>query len=265
MKKIVIMLMSLLPMMLFSQVENNVENNIIDSDFDDMMKVLEAEMTFLEEDAFVLRFADAETDEPVKDAIIDIQGIGSYITDGQGLIKFPKQKDGKYNFSFKKDGYIPSDFTFEVIAQMIYFNRFSVSKMMELGHIRIVLDWGSSPNDLDIHLEKVGKYHISYHHKRVADDGSAKLDRDDIDGQGPETITITDVDDNASYTCYVHDYTNRSNTSSNKLSKSKGRITVYNNNQVAFIINVPTNVDGTRWNVFNLDKGVFSQTNNVAN
>lgn len=260
MKKIVLILMLLLPVMLFSQVEDDFED-----DFNNMMQVLDDEMTFLEEGAFVLRFADAETDEAVKGAAINIEGIGSYTTDGQGLIKFPKQKDGKYNFSFKKDGYIPSDFTFEIIAEMIYFNRFSVSKVMDLGQIRIVLDWDSSPKDLDLHLEKVGEYHIAYHHKRVADDCSAKLDRDDVDGKGPETITITDVDDNASYTCYVHDYSNRNNPRSNRLSKSKGRITVYHNNQVEFILNIPSNVEGTRWNVFQLDKSVFSKQNNIAN
>lgn len=260
MKKIVLMLMLTLPVMLFSQVEVSIED-----DFNNMFQVLEDEMTLLEENAFVLRFADAETDEPVKDAVIEIQGIGSYTTDIQGLIKFPKQKDGKYNFSFKKDGYIPSDFTFEIAAQMIYFNRFSVSKLMELGHVRIVLDWGTSPNDLDIHLEKTGEYHIAYHHMRVSNDKTARLDRDDMDGQGPETITITDVDDRASYVCYVHDYTNRNNPSSMKLSKSKGRITVYHNNRVEFILDVPTHVEGTRWNVFKLDNSIFTKQNNVAN
>ena len=260
MKKLLLFLIVSLPFLSFSQVGRD-----IDSDFDNMFQILEDEMAVLEESVFTLRFADAETDEAVKDATIAINNIGTYTTDAEGLVRFPLQADGKYRFSFKKDGYIPADMTFEVVAGMIYFNRFSVSKIMELGQIRIVLDWGNSPNDLDLHLEKVGQYHIAYHHKRVADDSSARLDRDDVDGNGPETITITDVDDNASYKCYVHDFTNRNIPDSEKLSKSKARISVYNDNQLEFVLDIPVDVAGTRWEAFQLDKSVFNKSNRIAN
>ncbi len=261
MKRMLLLLIISLPVMLFSQVEGN-----IDDDFNNMLQVLEDETSIQEEGLFTLRFADAENDEPVKDATIDINNIGTYTTDAEGLVKLPLQKDGEYQFSFKKDGYIPADLTFEVAAGMIYFNRFSVSKLMDLGQIRIVLDWGNSPSDLDLHLEKTGQYHISYHHKIVADDGSAQLDRDDTNGKGPETITITDVDDKATYNCYVHDYSNRNNPKSKKLSKSKARITVYNDNQLEFVIEVPTDKEeGTRWDAFQLKKSVFKQSNRIAN
>ena len=260
MKRLLLLLIVSLPIFLFSQVDRS-----IDDDFENMFQVLEDEMAIQEEGAFSLRFADAETDEAVQNATITINNVGTYTTDAEGLVRFPVQDDGKYQFSFKKDGYIPVDMTFEVVAGMIYFNRFSVSKIMELGHVRIVLDWGNNPNDLDLHLEKVGQYHIAYHHKRVADDRSARLDRDDVDGNGPETITITDVDDNATYNCYVHDFTNRNNTSSKKLSKSKARISVYNNNQLEFVLDIPTDTEGTRWDVFQLDKSIFNKLNRIAN
>lgn len=260
MKKFLLLLVLSLPITLFSQVEDD-----FDADFENMMQVLDDEITFQEEGLFSLRFSDAENDDPVKDATITINGVGTYTTDAQGLVRFPKQKDGKYNFTFKKDGYIAADFTFEIVAEMIYFNRFSVSKLMDLGQIRIVLDWSSSPKDLDIHLEKAGEYHIAYHHMRVSNDRTARLDRDDMDGQGPETITITDVDENASYNCYVHDYSNRNNTSSKKLSKSKGRISVYHNNRLEFTLDVPTEKEGTRWDTFQLNNGMFSKLNTIAN
>ncbi len=68
---------------------------------------------------------------------------------------------------------------------------------MKVGSIRIILDWDKSPNDLDAHLVKDGDYHISYRNKRVADDGAAQLDRDDMNGYGPETITINNVESNS--------------------------------------------------------------------
>lgn len=260
MKKLLLFLIVSLPFLSFSQVERD-----IDSDFENMFQIFEDEMAILEEGVFSLRFADAETDEAVKNATIAINKIGTYTTDAEGLVKFPLQADGKYHFSFKKEGYIPADMTFEVVAGMIYFNRFSVSKIMELGHVRIVLDWSESPRDLDLHLEKVGQYHIAYHHTRVAADGSAKLDRDDTDGNGPETITITDVDDNASYNCYVHDFTNRNIPNSENLSKSKARISVYHNNQLEFVLDIPAEREGTRWDAFNLNNSVFNKLNRIAN
>ena len=260
MKKLFFLLILSLPVLLFSQVDRN-----IDDDFNSMFQIFEDEMAILEEGVFTLRFADAETDEAVKDATINIKNIGIFTTDTDGLVKFPLQNDGKYHFSFSKKGYIPADMTFEVVAGMIYFNRFSVSKAMELGQIRIVLDWDESPRDLDIHLEKVGQYHIAYHHKRVADDGSAKLDRDDLDGYGPETITITDVDDDATYNCFVHNFTNRNYPSSKNLSKSKARISVYHNNQLEFVLDIPTEVEGTRWDAFQLDNSIFNKLNRIAN
>lgn len=261
MRRMLLLLIIILPLISFSQVEGS-----IDSDFNNMLQVLEDEMTVMNDNEFTLRFADAENDQPVNNATIKIADLGTFTTNVEGLVRFPVQADGKYYFSFSKEGYIPADFTFEVVAGMIYFNNFSVSQIMDMGQIRIVLNWSNSPKDLDLHLEKVGNYHISYHHKRVADDGSAKLDRDDTDGKGPETITITDVDENATYNCYIHDFSNRNNPNSKKLSKSKARITVYNNNQLEFILDVPTNKEeGTRWDAFQLEKGVFKKLNRIAN
>lgn len=261
MRKILLFLIISFPLILFSQVERN-----IDDDFNNMFQVFEDEMAIMEEGVFTLRFADAENDLAVNDATIDIKGIGTYTTNSEGLIKFPVQTDGKYYFNFKKNGYITADFAFEVVAGMIYFNRFSVSKMMDMGQIRIVLDWDNTPRDLDIHLEKVGQYHISYQHMRVSNDRTARLDRDDMDGEGPETITITDVDDNATYNCYVHDYSNRNNPESKKLSKSKARISVYNDNRLEFVLDIPTDKEeGIRWDAFQLEKSVFNKLNRIAN
>lgn len=261
MKKLFLFLIISLPFISFSQVEDN-----FDEEFNNMFQVLEDEMAIMDEGVFTLRFADAENNQAVSNATINIKDIGTYTTDSEGLVRFPIQTDGKYHFNFKKSGYITADFTFEVVAGMIYYNRFSVSKLMDMGQIRIVLDWDNTPRDLDLHLEKVGKYHISYQHMRVSSDRTARLDRDDMDGEGPETITITDVDDNATYNCYVHDYTNRNNPDSKKLSKSKAKITVYHNNQLEFVLDVPTNKEeGTRWDAFQIKNTEFDKLNRIAN
>ena len=63
------------------------------------------------------------------------------------------------------------------------------------GETRLVLNWGSQPGDLDSHLltpEIEGQnYHISYSNRGSANSAPyATLDTDDVNGYGPETITI---------------------------------------------------------------------------
>lgn len=249
-----------MPMLGFAQIETPIDDdfNIMIDKLDDVMNEMDG--------LFTLRFADAENDNPVVGASIDIKNIGKFSTNEDGFVRFPLQDDGKYYLKFEKEGYITANLTFEVIAGTIFFNRFSVSKVLDMGQVRIVLDWSSTPRDLDLHLEKVGNYHIAYNHMRVADDGTARLDRDDLDGNGPETITITDVDERATYNCYVKDFTNRSNSNSNDLSKSRARVTVYNNNILVKTYMVPANNEkGTRWDIFQLKQGNFIDINSLAN
>ena len=115
MKRMLLLLIVTLPVMLFSQVEGN-----IDDEFNNMFQVLEDEIAVQEDGMFSLRFADAEDDKPVHNATISIDNIGTYETNAEGLVRFPLQEDGKYQFSFKKEGYIPADMTFEVVAGMVY-------------------------------------------------------------------------------------------------------------------------------------------------
>lgn len=55
------------------------------------MDVLEDEMS-AKKGMFTLRFADTENDSPVNNAMIDIANIGSYTTDGRGMVVFPPKK-----------------------------------------------------------------------------------------------------------------------------------------------------------------------------
>ncbi len=161
-------------------------------------------------------FIDAETGIPIKDANITVDNVGTFKTDKDGLIYFETPRDGDYSFSFQKSGYASLDDTFEVVFGSIFFNRYSIPKILELENVKLVLDWGDRPYDLDLHLVKRGSngYHISYRSKRRLDDGTVWLDRDDMDGYGPETITITENDNAANYLVYVHNYSDGNNPNS---------------------------------------------------
>lgn len=220
-----------------------------------MQDVLEDTETETVDGKLTLRFFDANTGDPVSDAKITIEGVGNFTSDLSGKVLFDKQKDGKYTFQFIKKGYVSANYEFEIITETLFFNRYSVCPITELGALRIVLDWDKSPADLDLHLVKEGSYHISYHNSITTSDGSAQLDRDDQNGYGPETITINRTDNNAIYTCYVFDFTNRTKNHSFNLSRSKAVVRVYNNNVLTDTFYIPRDVAGNKWSVFQIRLG----------
>jgi adhesin/invasin len=96
-------------------------------------------------------------------------------------------------------GRFRSDLKFEVMAGSIFQKRFSISPALDIRFLRVVLDWGAEPLDLDAHFVKDGAYHISYRNMKSLADESAALDRDARNGYGPETITVKEISKNASY------------------------------------------------------------------
>jgi hypothetical protein len=210
----------------------------------------------METDTLTLRFFNALDGNPIRDALVTMKGIGSYTSDHEGKTTFPIPEDGYYEVDFSKDGFITSTFKIEIMAGTLFFNRFSVSPRIPIGTLRVVLDWGENPGDLDAHLQKKDGYHISYRRMKVSRDGIAQLDRDDTTGFGPETITAKRIDESAIYSYFVHDYTNRKDESSNDLSHSKATIKVYGgDNRLLNVFQVPRSRSGTYWHVFRIEKG----------
>jgi hypothetical protein len=130
------------------------------------------------------------------------------------------------------------------------------------GGFRIVLNWGEFPSDLDLHLES-GGYHISYRNMRVSADGGVKLDRDDVDSYGPETVTIGRYDPQAEYIVYVMDYTNRNRGSSAEMGRSGALVQVYSSDRLLQTFRVPGGT-GVRWNIFRIVRGEIIPVNALS-
>lgn len=218
-----------------------------------------------EQGLLTLRFFNAENGEPVPDATVTIQDFQTFTTDMEGKIRFEKKPDGVYPFSFEKEGFISENNKFEIIAETIFRNRFTVSPVISMGAIRIVLDWDKKPDDLDAHFVKEGDYHISYREKLSSADGKAVLDRDDRDGFGPETITIKDIDEKAEYTFFVKDYTNQNSKNSKALSKSNAMVKVYGEGKLLNIWQLSEKQKGNAWMVFAIQNGKLVPTDEVKN
>lgn len=229
---------------------------------DKMKDILNDEM---DTENYTLRFFNALNGEPVKDATVKIDNIGTYTTDHEGKVKFPrKMEEGLLAVHFSADGYIQTDVSIEVIAGSIFNNRISVSPEMAMEYFRVILDWGRNPDDLDAHFEKEGEYHISYRNMTSTDDGVAQLDRDDTDKFGPETITVKEIDADSGYTFWVKDFTNKDDDNSRRLSRSGATVKVYGNGRLLENITINRGERGNKWHVFVIRDGQIELTNYVT-
>ena len=129
---------------------------------------------------------------------------------------------------------------------------YAVSPVMaNLDGMRIVLNWGATPADLDSHIVYPGN-HIYFSHMQGAD---AQLDVDDTTSYGPETITLQRKHDGEKYVYAVHDYTNGGNSTSSMLSNSGAKVFVYVGQTLIKTYYVPTNKVGNLWTIFAVTEG----------
>lgn len=161
---------------------------------------------------------------------------------------------GMYTVTASKDGYITSSFNIVVKSdEDVDGQNGTISPVLKDKEYRIVLRWGSSPSDLDSHYNAIAEDdHIYYSHKSGT---TANLDVDDTSSYGPETITVTDFDKLSDGFVYsVHDYSNRSSSSSERLSQSDAYVTIYYGKYAPVVFHVPGGCTGTVWNVFKVNK-----------
>ena len=160
------------------------------------------------EGTLTLSFRNAVNCKPVAGAKIVI-GSQETLTDAQGLVRFPAptgMDDVAVPIEASATGYQKGKgylvFAFNAPLQ----NRFLMSPALTADRARFVLSWSDAPRDLDLHL--VGpNFHISYQDTRNVPN-EARLDRDAMDGHGPETISANRIRSDARYEVWVHNYSN---------------------------------------------------------
>lgn len=146
----------------------------------------------------------------------------------------------------KKDGY--STLVAKCPCQGL---TYAISPVMKnLDGMRVVLSWGKYPADLDSHLW-YSDQHIFYQNKKGR---NANLDVDDVDGYGPETITVEEKKYGTEYVYAVHDFTNRNNRGSYELSNSGAKVFVYIGQSLIKTYYVPPHLKGNLWTVFRVTK-----------
>lgn len=212
-----------------------------------------------------LQFVDALTGKPLPEASVTLRD-RTEITDGNGMVTFPfphmPGPEGTESARVEKPGYATSEVSVHVMVDTVFLHRYSISPVLPPGRYRITLDWGKEPRDLDAHLVKRGRYHISYRDMRKFED-QAWLDRDDLDGEGPETITIRALDPGAEYLFFVHDFTNRDRSGFKAFDRSRARVQVFADSGLIRTFEVPRGA-GRHWKVFGIRGGLIEPMSTVV-
>lgn len=172
---------------------------------------------------------------------------------------------GNYTLYAEKEGYISSVVNIVVNPGTMDSQNGSISPIIDGDDFRIVLTWGSSPEDLDSHLNGAyssgSRFEVYYSDKSKSENGITlcNLDVDDTDGYGPETTTLHVVS-TETYYYYVYQY-----SGSGSLLASEAQVKVYQGEKLLATYNVPTDQGrGRYWNVFAIINGKIVTKNTIT-
>ena len=193
---------------------------------------------------------------PIANVLVTISG-QTVTTDTDGNYTILNVGPGDHDVAGASDGFCPFSAPFTIpdgYEDESFTYNFSMSPMLEGEQIRMVLNWGATPNDLDSHL-LTPEIEGNTHHIFYSNTGSytavpyAKLDTDDTNGYGPETITIDQLFA-GTYTYYIKNFSG----GSSGLKNSNAVIQIYSGEScTSNIIEVPTDTNGLFWHVCNID------------
>jgi len=205
---------------------------------------------------------DAVTGNVIKNVTVNLKDAES----GAVVDTTKTRADGKYVFLVERGAYSvefesPEYITEKNSVRMVTHEFPSrvdaaLSPLLLKKEYRVVVSWQDDPRDLDAHLtgpipQSNETFHVSYRNMRTALNRHF-LDRDDLDGFGPETITIKQLDPGL-YSFFVHDYTNKSNALSARLSYSGVTVKLYREADLIGEWKPQEGQLGLTWNVFSID------------
>ena len=177
--------------------------------------------------------------------------------DGRATVNSSSTNGADYLLIIKKSGY--STLVAKCPCDGMTYALSPVLK--DLNSMRIVLNWGQSPLDLDSHLSYRNQ-HVYWDNKQGQD---ANLDVDDTDAYGPETVTIDKRLDGQYYVYSVHDYSDRAQPNTTNLSNSQAKVMVYAGESLIRSYYIPTGLTGNLWTVFRISpEGEIQDINRIS-
>jgi hypothetical protein len=213
---------------------------------------------------------DATTGQAVANAKLDFRegrrvvGLidATAMTDRKGVYSLPLE-DGEYRVTISKSGYTTETFELHVSGGTPDSAQFTISATLGVGEIRIVLEWGARPPDLDSYLtgrlDDGTVVSTSFSHRQSLNRNNelvADLDVDDRNGFGPETTTIYQTA--GTFEFRVEDFGRTGG-----LSTSGAQVKVYLGNGAPVVIDVPAGLRND-WLVCRIDHGVVTVVNTAS-
>ncbi len=201
-----------------------------------------------------VQIVSAEDGNPVSSATLTLENKWNLITDDLGRAYIPEQiANGYYHMVISKNGFMTtkSYLMLSLDREVVSSKQIAIPEEKDEPGIKIVLEWGSFPEDLDAHILS-SKEH-AYFGSEESD--SLYLDVESRHGFGPEAVSILNVDEKETYRFFVYDYSNESNPESMELSYSYAHVTVYINNEYKGTYNITRGRPGFVWHVLNIVNG----------
>ena len=191
-------------------------------------------------------------------------------TDSNGKFQLKNLNSGNYTLEVYDEEFSTNYLTATNIGGKTTDVNIAMSPPLGDALYRIVLTWNNT-DDLDAHLTgpngRGGRFHAHFNRPGTTsydEEPYAWLDRDDKDGFGPESVTISKLQYGGDYRYSVHDYINSASTSANKLANSGAKVDIYSKNGLEESFTVP-NIAGTLWTVFEIDRnGVIIPVSNIG-
>lgn len=202
---------------------------------------------------------------------MESQVLRESVTDSNGSYMLEDIDSGNYTIEATKEDYTNSYFNVYCLGNETVSGQNGVITPELTGNdIRIILTWGEVPRDLDSHItgptvDDSGRFHVYYGNRSYyyGDQTYVDLDLDDVSSYGPETVTIYNQLSGL-YRYTVHDYTNGHSTECLQLSNSNAQVRVYMGSTLLRSFNVPANVPGTAWTVFEMHGTVINAINEIS-
>ena len=205
--------------------------------------VFEAKMKF--------RAGVGNTNGPVEEELVSDRS-GHYLVD---------LAPGEYTVEIEAADYITEFFEVSIHSWFAYDTQnFTISPELDSDEIRIVLEWGSFPNDLDSYLFGTSSdgQNVRVCYENMNMPGVASLDTDCMTGYGPETITLYDMQ--GSYEFVVADF-----NTTGRMAQSGATVKIYLPGETQPILVTITSSAVDDWFVCRIDAGQVTVVNTAYN
>ncbi|MFP4459120.1 MAG: carboxypeptidase regulatory-like domain-containing protein [Candidatus Zixiibacteriota bacterium] len=225
------------------------------------------EAIFIDIDTYAIYgfIKDSSTGEGISNAMVSLSGDTSITINSSesGFYSFNEIRVGEYEIHASYPGYYSEADTIELVSANIEKDIF-LTESLDTGQYRIVLSWGEEPLDLDAHLftpEIEGaEYHIYFSNMGSLESAPyCKLDIDDTDSFGPETITI-DTLFTGTYYYSVYNYSEEPD-----IKISDAVVKIYNYSGMIAEFQIPSEGEGLWWNVFEISSTDLTAIDEISN